>query len=286
VTELARLLDDALATGDDAALRAHLVAHSALPGPRLDLRLVAKLARAVGDVVRRRDPPVDALVALLDGWAAMSADVVPVQQPEVILPCSAVLAYGEVGVARPDWWDDEIGKLRHAATDSRWRVREVVALAVQRLLDADWERAIRLLQAWAGDEDPLVVRAAAAAVAEPPLLRTPERATAAADVQRRAVGSLHACPADVRRSESVRVLRQALGFSVSVAVAATGDFSLLEGMATSGDPDLRWVVRENLKKARLQRWPQQVERVGRLLDACAGRDRAPVTPSPASPQWP
>jgi hypothetical protein len=50
------------------------------------------------------------------------------------------------------------------------------------------------------------------------------------------------------------VLRQALGFTISVVVAA-GDFALLEDMASSGDPDLRWVVRENLKKGCLQRWP-------------------------------
>jgi len=61
------------------------------------------------------------------------------------------------------------------------------------------------------------------------------------------------------------VLRQALGFTVSVAVAASGDFELLESMAASGDPDLRWVVRENLKKRRLTPWPEAVERVRALL---------------------
>jgi hypothetical protein len=41
------------------------------------------------------------------------------------------------------------------------------------------------------------------------------------------------------------VLRKALGFTVSVAVAATGDFGLIEELAAAatGDPDLRWVVR-------------------------------------------
>ena len=65
----------------------------------------------------------------------------------------------------------------------------------------------------------------------------------------------------------VRVLRQALGFTVSVVVAATGDFALLEDMAASGDPDLRWVVRENLKRHRLRRWPARFDHLRTLLDA-------------------
>jgi len=50
-----------------------------------------------------------------------------------------------------------------------------------------------------------------------------------------------------------------------VVAAADGDFSLLENLAASTDPDLRWVLKENLKKARLLRWPDQVERVRSLL---------------------
>ena len=161
----------------------------------------------------------------------MPEDQAPVDRPEVILPCAAVAAYGEVGSVRPDWWDDEVAKLRVAATDGRWRVREAVALALQRLLAADWDRTVEVLLDWAAADDALVVRAAAAAVAEPPLLR------------------------------------QALGFTVSVIVAAAGDFTLLEHMAASGDPDLRWVARENLKKHRLRRWPARLDHVQALLDA-------------------
>ena len=78
---------------------------------------------------------------------------------------------------------------------------------------------------------------------------------------------LRAYPAQARRASSVRVLRQALGFTVSVIVAATGDFALLEEMAASGDPDLVWVVRENLGKDRLRRWPARLDHVQALLDA-------------------
>ena len=63
MTELGRLLDRALASGDDAPVRTALVRHSGLPGARLDLSLVGGFAAAVGEVARRPDPPVAALEA-------------------------------------------------------------------------------------------------------------------------------------------------------------------------------------------------------------------------------
>jgi hypothetical protein len=54
------------------------------------------------------------------------------------------------------------------------------------------------------------------------------------------------------------VLRQALGYCWSVAIAASPDegFRLFERWATIEDADVRWVVRENLKKKRLARADQ------------------------------
>lgn len=51
----------------------------------------------------------------------------------------------------------------------------------------------------------------------------------------------------------MRVLRQALGYAVSVVAAAAPDegIPLLERLATAADADARWIARENLKKARL-----------------------------------
>jgi hypothetical protein len=262
---IATLLGDALATADVRQLRAHLIAESRLPGPRMNLAVVDAFAGVVGEVVRGEDPPVEALEALLDGWAAMSADVAPGDRPEVILPCVAVAAYGEVGAVRPEWWDDEIAKLRRAASDSRWRVQEIVAQALQRLLNADWQRTLAALRRWADADDALELRAVAAAVAEPPLLAARERAATALELQLLVVDRYRAFPPERRRTESARTLRQALGFTISVAVAATGDFTILERLAASKDADLRWIVRQNLGKSRLNRWPGEVGRVGALL---------------------
>ena len=236
--ELEARLAEALATGDDSALRATLTSHSGLPGARMNLRLVGDFAEAVGAVVLRPDPPVQRLEDLLDGWAAEDAAG---DEPEVILPCAAHAAYGEVGAVRPDWWDDEIAKLRRGATDDRWRVREVVAQALQRLLDADWPRTIDALLAWAADPDPLVVRAEPAA-------------RDATEIQRRAVATYRSLPPERRRRDDAKTLRQALGFTLSVPSAVTGDLTLLDELASSGDRDLEWIARQNLGKSRLARW--------------------------------
>lgn len=78
--------------------------------------------------------------------------------------CAAVAAYGEAGAAREDWFDDEITKLRRAAADPRWRVREVVAESLGRMLDAHRSRTAAAPREWADDADPRVAAVAVAAL--------------------------------------------------------------------------------------------------------------------------
>jgi hypothetical protein len=51
-----------------------------------------------------------------------------------------------------------------------------------------------------------------------------------------------------------------------VTAAASGDFVLLDEMASSDDADLRWAARQNAKKARLQAWPDRLAHLRQLLD--------------------
>jgi predicted DNA-binding transcriptional regulator YafY len=126
---LSELLERALDTGDAGPLEAALSGSGAL-----DLGVVWAFARTVGEIVGRPDAPVAALEALLDRWAAL-----PEREPP-LLPCAAAASYGEAAVARPEWFDDEMAKLRRAASDPRQPVREVVAQAVERIVEAEWGR--------------------------------------------------------------------------------------------------------------------------------------------------
>jgi predicted NAD/FAD-dependent oxidoreductase len=58
-----------------------------------------------------------------------------------------------------------------------------------------------------------------------------------------------------RRTDEFKVLRQALAYGWSVAVAAlpAAGKPLLEKWLTTEDRDLAWMARENLKKDRLKR---------------------------------
>lgn len=252
---LHRLITAALADNDPSALEAYMGGQSSLPGPRMNLALVAAFAEVVGTIVAQPDPPVARLAPLLDQWVGLPLAAAPVNDPREILPAAAVLAYGQVAVARPDWWGDEITKLHQAADSPRWRTREMVAAALQRMLAADWARAFGALVGWLTHDDPLVVRAAVTAVAEPALLKDPQHAEQALMIQSGAVDWLAALSPEERLAEPARVLRQALGYTVSVAVAAAPEPGLawLDQLAASPDPDVQWIVRENAKKDRLKR---------------------------------
>jgi len=57
-----------------------------------------------------------------------------------------------------------------------------------------------------------------------------------------------------------RALRQALGYTLSVVTAASPEtgFHLMEELAALPDPDIIWIVRENMKKKRLQPWQDRL----------------------------
>jgi hypothetical protein len=213
-----------------SAWPAFLTEHSGLPGPRANLELVA----AVADAGELAD--FDALTGTDDEYLVACG----------VVGLGKVLAHGRHRVER---------RLRGHASDSRWRVREAVAMALQRLGDADPERLRRLADEWAADDDPLVQRAAVAGVCEPRLLSTPASRTHALALCQAVTDSLAARPEPERRDAGVRTLRQALGYCWSVAVAADPAAGLQRFTVLSGrnDADVRWIVAENRKKARLAR---------------------------------
>ncbi|HVO44034.1 MAG TPA: hypothetical protein VMT34_15505 [Aggregatilineales bacterium] len=258
--QLRQLLRAALQTGDSSALESYLEAHSGLPGPRGNLELMHRFADEAA-------AQGDSVLPLLERWSALTIDEAPVNSAREILVAAAAEAYAPIAIAQPDRRDGMQAHLRRAASDPRWRTRELVAMAMQRLLSHDWAATLAVLRAWAVDSDPLLVRAAAASIAEPPVLTDEARGREAVAIQALAVERFRSF--EFSKAESVRTLRQALGFTISVATvpAPEAGFALLGQMAASGDPDLRWIVRENLKKNRLNKWPDRVASVAASLDA-------------------
>jgi hypothetical protein len=125
-------------------------------------------------------------------------------------------------------------------------------MALQRLGDASMEQLIAAMQAWSKGT-PLEQRAAAAALCEPRLLRQKEHARAVLQVLDRITASLERT--EDRRTDGFQALRKGLGYCWSVAVVALPDEgkALMEKWLCSANKDIKWIMRENLKKARLTR---------------------------------
>jgi hypothetical protein len=206
-----------------------------LPGPRANLELV-QAAADEGDVERFRR------------WLAIDADAAPSNSPREFLPLC-----GAVGLGRliAEGHDDLLGDLRAHASDRRWRTREGVAMGLQRVGARDMRKLLSVAREWRTGTW-LERRAVVAALCEPALLRDAEVTRAVLDVLDGITGSVQSAP---ERGADVRVLRQALGYGWSVALAAApaAGAAAFERWLDSSDPDIRWIVRENLKKDRLKK---------------------------------
>jgi hypothetical protein len=115
------------------------------------------------------------------------------------------------------------------------------------------------MRAWA-DGSPYEQRAAAAALCEPRLLKTAEYARATLEILETITAAIE--QNHHRKSEDFIALKKGLAYCWSVAVAALPQEGkpYMEHWLASADPDIRWIMKENLSKNRLERVdPQWVE---------------------------
>jgi HEAT repeat protein len=216
---------------------AYLLERSGLPGPRGNLELLDAAADVADPEEIRR-------------WAAIGPNDAGTNEPRGFLAMCGVAGLGRLAVEGDGPAVDE---LRRHANDPRWRVREAVAIALQRIGDADLDGMQATAEAWA-DGTAYERRAAVAAVAEPRLLRDPVGARRAVALLDRITASFADDPGD-RRGDAAVTLRKALGYAWSVVIVGDpqGGKTAFERWLGSDDRDVRWLCRENLKKARLER---------------------------------
>lgn len=217
----------------------YLLAESGLPGPRGNL----ELAQAAADAGRLEQ---------FNFWLEWTPDRAPVNTPQEFLSFCGTVGLGRLLAENPLEHHELLDRLRLLAADPRWRMREAVAMALQRLGARDMDVLLDAVASWA-EGRPYEMRAAAAGICEPALLGEEPHALRVLDVLERITARLEAWPAP--RDVEGMVLRQALGYCWSVAAAAcpTEGKRRIECWAASPDKDVRWVVRENLNKNRLVR---------------------------------
>jgi hypothetical protein len=208
---------------------------SGLPGPRGNLELV----QAVADEGDRGQ---------FERWAR--------SDDEFLAVCGAV----GLGRLLAEGARDVLVPLRKLASDPRWRAREGVAMALQRWGRADMPSLLKKMRMWARGSA-FEQRAVAAGLCEPALLRDREHVCDVLALLRDITASVE--EHRDRRSEGFVALRKGLAYCWSVAVVASPDDGrpVFELLLSSEDPDVRWLVRQNLKKSRLARMdPDWVER--------------------------
>jgi hypothetical protein len=217
---------------------------SGLPGPRGNLELATAVAE--------------------EGDAAFFLHCLDYDQPELsgntpddYLVFCGVVGYGKL-LAKGD--RAALPILRRYASDRRWRIREGVAMALQYAGATDMPALLDEMEMWSHG-NLLEQRAAAAALCEPKLLKSESEVV-------RVLQILDAITAAIpqvsnRKSEEFIALRKGLGYCWSIAVAAAPEAgkAALARWLTSSDPDIRWIMRENLAKNRLVRmdatWVEQ-----------------------------
>jgi hypothetical protein len=131
-----------------------LLERSGLPGPRGNI----ELAQVVADLGTRGQ---------FERFLTWTPDRAPVGSREEFLAFCGTLGLGRLAA---DGDMTVLLKLRKSASDPRWRAREGVAMALQRLGAADMRALLGHMRSWAKGND-FERRAAAAALCEPALLK-------------------------------------------------------------------------------------------------------------------
>jgi hypothetical protein len=213
-----------------------LLKESGLPGPRGNI----ELAQVVAD---------EGNLALYTRYLAYDAAQAPTNSPYEFLAFCGVVGLGRL-VAEGQV--QHLSTLRACASDPRWRIREGVAMALQRVGDRDMDLLLREMKRWSAG-NMLEQRAAAAALCEPRLLRDRKQTEQVFVILDKITASI--ARVENRKSDEFVALRKGLGYCWSVAVTALPDAGKpkMEKWFASKDRDVIWIMCENLKKTRLVR---------------------------------
>jgi hypothetical protein len=227
----------------------YLRAESHLPGPRGNL----ELAQAAAD---------EATPEQIERLLSYGPDIAAENTPDAFLAVCGTIALGRL-LAEGNM--AALPRLRELANDPRWRVRESVAMALQRWGDADMDGLIAGIRSWALGT-PLEQRALAAGLCEPRLLGDDKYARATLNLLNQITHSILFI--QERKTEAFQALRKGLGYCWSVAIAALPEEgkAYFKSWVNTPDPDIRWILRENLKKNRLAKmdavWVDRMRKVG------------------------
>lgn len=226
---------------------AYLLKESGLPGPRGNI----ELAQVVAD---------EGNAALFERYLKFDAARAPTNTPEEFLAFCGAVGLGRLAAQGRT---ELVQRLRTLASDPRWRMREGVAMALQRVGDQDMPLLLREMKKWSAG-NLLEMRAAAAALCEPRLLTKPEQVERVLEILDTITASI--VKSKDRKSDDFVALKKGMGYCWSVAAAARPPEGKkrMERWFDSQDPVVVWIMKENLRKNRLARvdpaWVKQSQK--------------------------
>ncbi|HEM48779.1 MAG TPA: hypothetical protein ENO27_01080 [Caldithrix sp.] len=212
----------------------YLMDHSNLPGPRGNLELLFAV-QEVGDE------------SFFFKCLKYNESVAPTNTPgEFVATCGAAGLGKLIAEAKTEYFE----QLKKLAADNRWRVREGVAFALQYIGKQKMDLLLTEMKKWM-KENLFVQRAIVAGLCEPVLIKNHNHAGQVLDILTEIIQNFSKI--ENRKDESFRVLKKGLAYGLSVAVVAFPEkgkqaFAVL---AKIEDKDIRWILKENLKKNRL-----------------------------------
>ncbi len=212
----------------------YLQKESGLPGPRGNLELAEAFAE-IGD-----EPHIKR-------YLTIKQDEAPENSAKVFLVfCGVVGLSTLINVGKTEY----LKTLRPFASDPRWRIREGVAMALQRIGDENLDLALHEAKELSRGNF-LQKRAAAAALCEPRLLKTEKVAAEVLRMLDDITASILGY--DAKGDQAFDVLRKGLAYCWSVAVAGCPENGkwLMGKWLETHDKNIVWIMRENLKKNRL-----------------------------------
>jgi hypothetical protein len=218
----------------------YLMKESGLPGPRGNLELAQAFAE-FGDEEK------------IKNYLSIKLEDTPTNSARVFLTFCGVVGLGTlINKGKRKY----LPQLRGFASDPRWRIREAVAMALQRVGDVDIDFLLQEMKEWSKGNF-LEKRAAAAALCEPRLLTSEKIVGAVLDILDDVTSSIVGFRDT--KDEAFEVLKKGLAYCWSVAVAACPEKGkkLMEKWIGSDNRTVAWIMKENLRKNRLMKMDKE-----------------------------
>ncbi|MFQ5979188.1 MAG: hypothetical protein ACE5OZ_13765 [Candidatus Heimdallarchaeota archaeon] len=124
----------------------YILANSNLPGRRANLELAKAFAETIAEESSVHEPKT--FWQFCYHLTEISIEEGPVNTPREFLPFCGTCGLGAIGAANLLFFSDALVRLRTLATDARWRMREAVRMALQRLLTEQTSATQQKLEQW------------------------------------------------------------------------------------------------------------------------------------------